>query len=492
MAGQVEVIMDILKKTFLLALVALSCNSDMHGMWRRATQAAIKSAAYVRTQGPKLHQTLVSKAPILNAPGIKYGAAVVGAGLITASFLYTATHAKGVQPHTLAKNQLEECIHNCHHQVQIERTAHGLILPCPKIEADQSTVQKMQDILDKIKSDTLTQDDATLKLLKPGNFSGLGECRCELDARSLGGRAKFENRLVEICQKDLDKPFTYINYGSGLLFQDLVIATKLIQAGCRNITLICIDPIYSKFFETYKGVQLLHQLEGNLGDILVNNALCVGATYFSLLKNIYPDLSVTLKVYPFAEQAMQDNKSKSAQLIFASDFGGDFGGILGGDFGGVQGFIDNSLLLQGPEMMSPHYQDQQTGKYVLRDFFALSDALLAQRAIKARKGTIVTAQGLIHGIDICYHHLFNNTNVSLNKATLSNGQVSFLAVNNRYMFLMGPNNVVLIDSIDGSRNCSLEKQKCPFLDDLLNGKVALDESHARVLEKLVVEQISKK
>jgi len=372
--------------------------------------------------------------------------------------------------------------------VPFKRTAHGLVFPCPKIVADRSTMQKMQEILAKVKNYTLTQDDATLKSLTPGEFSGLGECRCKMYERSKGDRTKFENKVVETCKKDSGKPFTYINYGSGLLFQDLVIATKLIQAGCRNITLIFIDPEYAEFNETFKDVQALQQYPTDNGAVQINNALYVCSTYFSLLKNLYPDLSVTLKVYENAAQAMQDTKPQSVQLIFTADFGDSFENVTKQ----LKGSISGQASLQNPEIQKPYYQDPQTGKDVLREFFVLADALLMQNGIKMRMLEVTTVtQGVMNIIDVCHHYTFKNMVVSLDRRTKDAQERSYLVINNRYRLSIKDNGVILEDLIEGGR-LMLSKQMCPFLEDVLSRRIELDESHAHVLEQLVANVVAAK
>jgi len=112
--------MNILK-LFLLSLVALSCSSPAHAMWNsirnRTAQAATKAAAYMRTQGPKLHQAFARQAPALNNGLLKYGTALVGAGLITATLGDTAISAQGAQPDAFTKEQLDDSVYNRrHHQ----------------------------------------------------------------------------------------------------------------------------------------------------------------------------------------------------------------------------------------------------------------------------------------------------------------------------------------------------------------------------------------
>jgi len=374
--------------------------------------------------------------------------------------------------------------------VPFERTAHGLVFSCPKISADQPTMGKMQEILAKVKNDTLTQDDAILKSLTSSAFSGLGECRCEDYERSKGDRAKFENILVQTCAKNLDKPFTYINYGSGLLFQDLVVATKLIQAGCANITLICIDPAYTEFRETFNNVQPLQQHQGEQGAVQINNALYVCATYFSLLKNIYSDLSVTLKLYENAAQAMQDNKPKSVQLIFVADFGGKVDAKI---TDALRSSIKARVPSQHPQVNKPYYHDAQTGKDTLVDFFVMADLLLVQNGIKMVLSMIGSERdGFLPTTDICHHHAFGNITVSLNKRIKNSKEALSLVINNRYRLSIDGGDDdddvddVVEDLIDMAKY-QLNKQECPFVDDLLGGKVAIDESHALVLAKLVTD-----
>jgi len=363
--------------------------------------------------------------------------------------------------------------------VPFERTAHGLVFPCPKIAADQSTAQKMQEIVAKIKSDTLTQDDATLKSLTSGAFSGLGECRCKYYERSKGDRAKFENKLVDMHRTKLDKPFTYISYASGLLFQDLVITTKLIQAGCKDITLICIDLEYSEFREAFKDAQALSHREGDEGAVQINNALYVCATYFSLLKNLYPDLSITLKVYATTAQAMQDTKPQSVQLIYTIDFGAVHEKITEK----LKFSIHRQLAKQMPQMDNPYYEDSQTDCYLLQDFFVLGDALLMQRGIKMVVAVETIAGETKPAIDIGHHYAFKNITASLNRTMQKGREKLLLAINNRYGFLRHGNNFVVKGLIKEEMLQMLDEKECLFLDDVFAGKIALEESHVRVLEK---------
>jgi len=105
--------MNIQKKLFLLTLFALSCNVPMHGMWNtiktRTAQAATKAANYMRMQRPKLHQTFAHQAPVRNRGLLKYGAALIGAGLITASLAHTAAHAQGAPANVSIGEQSNRC-----------------------------------------------------------------------------------------------------------------------------------------------------------------------------------------------------------------------------------------------------------------------------------------------------------------------------------------------------------------------------------------------
>jgi len=368
--------------------------------------------------------------------------------------------------------------------VPFQRTAHGLTFPCPAVAVDEQTIQKVKQIIVKVKTNTLTQDDEILKSLIPGMSSIVQECRCKDYERENGYRAKFEDTLTNVCRTILCKPFAYINYASGLLFQDLIIATKLIEAGCKNITLILVDPEYADFFKALKSAKELYKRSGDQGAIAINNAFYFCSTYFAMLKKLYPELCVTLKVYDTATKATADNQSKSAQLLFVADYGQPEEKISPKQ----AAYIKEQLDLNSASLDFPYNKDEKTGSYVLSDFFKLADALLVDRGIKMILGMLykinASSDTALPKIKICTHYVLDGVNTAyLN--TGENHQTK-LMFQNRYMMMRLKDNIYVKDTIGSIVLRISDPAATDLFDQLLSGETEFNDCHIEIIQKLII------
>jgi len=265
-------------------------------------------------------------------------------------------------------------------EIAFKRSAHGITFSCPSLQPDELTTKKMMQILEAFKKDTLNEDLPAIKtLIKDKKMAcEVSECGCSRFIRSNGRRALFEERIVssyEGINIDKKKPFRYVSYGSGLLFQDLVIAMKLIAAGFTDLTLVLVDNYYQDFFALLANDQVsLTPMRGSSEAVKINNALYYLVTFFSYLKHMHKNFNLTIKVYDNPEKVAQDLPSQSCDLIYAIDL--NFPLYLS------QEEIDRNPLTRGwqqPKFDSPYLLHPLTKQYITQEYFKLADAVLKDK-----------------------------------------------------------------------------------------------------------------
>lgn len=197
---------------------------------------------------------------------------------------------------------------------------HGEVLVCSPVQTTKSQKLILRNVLMKIASDTLMQRDTYLEALLPEALSKAcltaQECPCDYFNRSNGWRARLENLMINTAidtHADKNKPFSYINYSSGLLFQDILLVTKLVASGFKRITVNLVDDFYKKCLRSDDfSVHLDNQNT-------VNNAFYSFAKYISLLKTIWPETSITVKVFTSTQDALHDLASDPCDVLFCTD-----------------------------------------------------------------------------------------------------------------------------------------------------------------------------
>jgi len=266
-------------------------------------------------------------------------------------------------------------------EIAFNRSAHGITLNCPSLQPDELTTKKMMQIVQAFKNDQLTQDLPAIKtLIKDKKTScEILECECQNFKRSNGRRTAFEERVVgsyegENVIIDKKKPFRYISYGSGLLFQDLVIAMKLIAAGCTDLELVLVDNYYADFFASLENDQVaLSPRKGSGEAVKINNALYYFVTFFGYLKNMHKNFNLAIRVYDAPQKAIQDMPSKTCDMMYAIDLS-------------IPQNINqeeiqrNPLLstLQNPAFGKPCIFNGQ--KFTTSDYFTLADHMLKDKS----------------------------------------------------------------------------------------------------------------
>jgi len=212
------------------------------------------------------------------------------------------------------------------HPVPFVQWCRGLSLECPAVQADELKINQLKQIVEKIKKNTLRQDDSLLKSIL-GTDIVPSECECDLFHRANGWRKTFENNMLNLFNdpaRDKTQPFSYVNYSAGLGFQDLMVVTQLIEAGYQDITINLVDSYYkdlvahANLVKCYEGSS--HLTYYPRGQSEVTHAFIALANYFSLLKHIKKS-QVRINIFESTQDALQHIKPQSCQLIFCSDFG---------------------------------------------------------------------------------------------------------------------------------------------------------------------------
>lgn len=170
-------------------------------------------------------------------------------------------------------------------------------------------------------------------------FGNLGECQCPKFNRETQPFRKVLERalLYNFTKYDVDKsqPIVYTSVGSGALFEDLLILTKLLEQGYRNITINLIDSRYKKFIE--RGAFCIQKI-GNVqceADRM-NDIFYDFLKWFGFLSvSFYPGLVTDVFVYSKLEAYLCDVRN-------GSNLKSDIGVVI--DFDGVFGLHLNTPL----------------------------------------------------------------------------------------------------------------------------------------------------
>lgn len=205
----------------------------------------------------------------------------------------------------------------------------GLALQCPEIKANELKINQLKQIVEKIEKGTLRQDDPLIASVLSVN-AGPQECECDIFHRANGWRKSFENKILDLLDDphaDKTKPVSYVNYSSGLGFQDLILVTKLIQAGYEDITINLVDNYYGKLIDHANLLQCFMastELKYNShargqGEQTANVVVSL-SNYFSLLQHIKKS-HVKINLFESADSALKNIKPQSSQLILCADFG---------------------------------------------------------------------------------------------------------------------------------------------------------------------------
>jgi len=130
------------------------------------------------------------------------------------------------------------------------------------------------------------------KNLTTGLIDMLDECPCKKLCRLSHPefRANFENRLIQqITETFTNKaqPITYSSLGSCMLFQDLVILTKLISKGYTHIAVNFIDPCYENLINKLNKTQGVHGLNFIHDGYSKEDKYCVVPKNTNLMNDIF-------------------------------------------------------------------------------------------------------------------------------------------------------------------------------------------------------------
>jgi hypothetical protein len=176
-------------------------------------------------------------------------------------------------------------------------------------------------------------------------FGDLSEGSCEIFNREcVYTRNILEKALITCfieCFKKNDvvknQQLTYTSVGSGRLFQDLIIITKLLEQGPRNIVINLIDKDYDKFitraFELgkndgsfYIDIEKIGNVQGPEDQL--NDTFYDFLKWFEFLRiYCYPDLTVKVFVYDDLESYLQDCRNgynSKSDIGVIIDFHEDF------------------------------------------------------------------------------------------------------------------------------------------------------------------------
>lgn len=290
-------------------------------------------------------------------------------------------------------------------EVPFIQTKYGVSIGCPKAPIDDVKRKKLQEVIEKVKTSRLVQDDAILQSLL--ELPGAKECQCHLFERSNGWRDNFENKisdLVDSSAGDKAQPIVYINYSSGLAFQDLMIVTKLIVAGYKNITINLVDSYYKEFIEyvnlltCYQRTSMLTRYANQTGTRAdINNAVMSLSYYFSLLSNVH-DAQVTINMFDSTQSALQEIKPQSCHVIFCADFG-----------------PPREIKIQSENpffdlYQSPSFEKPLNRKSELQDYFKLATYALKDKAYNCvlttqlKKRAVLPNESIYDNKIICAKH----------------------------------------------------------------------------------------
>lgn len=267
----------------------------------------------------------------------------------------------------------------------------GTIQRQVQLNNDLSRLQyytNFRDVLSNMQATAKTNTNDALQLLRIGaysEFKQIDECFCIGLRRKIFGwqstqksttpaqpfypRNEFETKLIKIFTErhpDKTQPITYTSIGSGQLFQDLVIITKLLNAGYQNINAFFIDHDYKKtdYFQ--------HQF----------------TQYMTMLtKYIYNDADVTSTFYtdPVEKYANKTPQQQTSDIAVIADF---YGGFRPYKIAEVAKLACSNLLKVGGVYGILDWQNPNTDIYDEsfsdQDFENLVHEYVAQTAAKER------------------------------------------------------------------------------------------------------------
>jgi len=371
----------------------------------------------------------------------------------------------------------------------------GVTFPCEK--AVNPSVQEdvmIRAIVEKIEKGTLHQHDDLLKKLIPGFASMAQECDCQFFKRTNGCRNYFENELLKCCKKSFgqnQQSFSYVNFSSGLLFQDLIIATRLLLAGHKNITINLVDGYYKEFISYACNaeavpVHALRPMAENSDVAKVCNAVCFLSRYFSLLQAVIPDCSVKITMYDATQTALKSIEAQSVNLIFCVDFGAPEGFPEEKKQGNP--FLD---YFQDPDSDYPHkiYKeaDEEKGNGP-RDFFILAQHTLKEHGVHAIARVIEIREKKMSKIMFATHFTLPG-NIPAYCLSDPDSERFKLVFENRYRIYMRGNKIEYTDLWRSLYSDDLvDEGKYPFVRQILEEGIAkLSAQNSQQLSQLVTE-----
>ncbi|MBD3231686.1 hypothetical protein GF322_03410 [Candidatus Dependentiae bacterium] len=151
---------------------------------------------------------------------------------------------------------------------------------------------------------------ASIELLKLSNPINLliecdeKDCNLSRDHKNEYTRQILEDEILNYTQmfyKNKNQPIVITELGSGGLFQNLVIMTKILNSGYNNIKICLIDLSYETFYDVY-------QNEDNYTNLLQPKNLILYThfylteqkfyQYFNFLKTNFPNANIEIKIFP--------------------------------------------------------------------------------------------------------------------------------------------------------------------------------------------------
>lgn len=178
-------------------------------------------------------------------------------------------------------------------------------------------------------------------------FGDIGECPCDIFSREIRPfRRILEEKLIfNFQESSLTKNdcIVYTSVGSGGLFQDLVIITKLLEEGCRKFVINLIDTRYEKFMEKAFGQGLIKDIfhVEKIGNVhgredFDNDIIYDFLRWFNFLSICcYEGLAVDVRIYDGLKAYLTDCKkgsNKKSDVGVIIDFDGSLGAPKNIDF----------------------------------------------------------------------------------------------------------------------------------------------------------------
>ena len=131
-------------------------------------------------------------------------------------------------------------------------------------------------------------------------------------------RGETENEIVELVKNnypDKQKKLVYLGFGSGGLYSDIIIATKLIEAGYKTLDMRLIDTKWESFIEAVKHSD---QIESNFVDANERTQMYMRLRTFTFLQFIKFLMQagghITLSIYADSEKYLKDHSMDTSEL----------------------------------------------------------------------------------------------------------------------------------------------------------------------------------